>query len=466
MRIALAVLAPLCVVVVTLAVVLSLRGALAATVTGTPSTVNSHVENFTFNPSATHTYQSDVNLAALANGPYSHFPGFTLQSSGSSPTNHVFTCGDPEVPQPSEKPSGTTLTYGFGGTYTQAKNRKDFPSALAYSLMLPNYGAKLTLSEFNELMGLTGTNAVTADQRTILMHAAAMFYEFKDRYPNPPSGTSWSTTNDTLWPKKLPLIPGSATLYDIGFADMFYGWSWAVGMEDDHTTFLNWFYTILARIEALMTAYNSTASGQSTSSLWMSYDDATKRLTFGYTGYQPPTSSSYPTLSWTITGGGTVTVQKNGAGASITSGSAVDITAYYTVNYTGSGSVAFTLADDRNFLQGGSIEGYLLQTTTLLNINTYPDPVMRAKMLAFFSPLTSIPYQRMLIGHSKWVKLRCGLTVTGTTPEPATAAIQVNKTVNKNGSPTDPAFTFNIVRVTDETGSTAVTGTGAYSSSQ
>ncbi|MCL2107172.1 MAG: Cys-Gln thioester bond-forming surface protein, partial [Oscillospiraceae bacterium] len=457
MRIALAVLAPLCFVAVALAGVLSLRGALAATIAGTPSTVNSHVDNFNFNPAATHSYRNSVKVANAISNPYiDGFYGFTLRSSIGS-TDLLYLCGDPELPDPSQKGTTPAVLFGFGGTYTHSKNRAGFPSALAYSIMHPNYGAKLSNAEFNELMGFTGSTAVNQDQRVALMFIASAFYEFKDKDPTPVNG-SWSTTNANSWPTKIRLIPGDSTAYNVGLKAQVEAYAEYIANMDP-SVFLNRLYTVFARIEAMMTSYNSTASGQSTSNLWMNYDDVTKRLTFGYTGYQPPTSSSYPTLSWTITGGGTVTVQKNGAGASISSGSAVDTTAYYTVNYTGSGSVAFTLADDRNFLQGGSIEGYLLQSSeTYSDQGKNPSPVY-----TFFGK--AVPYQRMLVGHSKWVKLRCGLTVTGTTTTdeppvtpPVTPTVIKISALKKatGGTMTNNQFTFTLYNSDSDAGQGSV----------
>ncbi|MCL2461022.1 MAG: hypothetical protein FWF44_00015 [Defluviitaleaceae bacterium] len=294
------------------------------------------------------TYEYNENN--YAKQPSAPFPIFPQNDAGVS---YGATCFDFNADGPNATTTFVLYTYN-GDPAFDASNPASVitQAALANSLAHEEYGAKLTLDEFN---GIFGTS-VSAAQRYRLMEGASQYYSFLLSSLAP-------STDPNTW----PAYARGSVMADLTGAGL--------TAQD--------MINALQVLNSMTAAYDRTAQG-GVSSLAMQYTQisaAQGRITYSYNGYQPPAHDV--TLSWTAVPG--LSVTKNGT--DVTAAGSVDFNNADTVmvNYGGSDPVNLTLTDPVLCLMNGSIEGYLL--------NPNKD------------------YQRLITGYSKYATLQSGISL-------------------------------------------------------
>ena len=212
-------------------------------------------------------------------------------------------------------------------------------------------------------------------------------------------------------------------------------------------------------VNDMVRASNNTPEGQGITSLALAYDSVTGQLEFSHEGYQPIEYDTW--LTWKGDTNGLV-VLLNGQVRS--SGIKVKKEDTVIINYTGTGTVDFSLNDYQLYLKAGSIEG------------------------AFLENLSDSRVQTCLVGSAEFVNLQRSMKLSRyptiitinslvfvnefKTLFPASAEIVGGKTITGVDT-TNEEFTFRLTQVTDMCGSTpvspsytdstSVNGEGAFS---
>jgi len=289
-------------------------------------------------------------------------------------------------------------------------------SILAFAMFDEQYGAKLSMDEFNDIFGFgpehpKGLRRIDTDyERRGLLQFVIWWYELKylgintyhpllNRYWS--TKEQWDVTNPSVWPENHPnpLSGGEEgrTIY------------LSVTLENQLGTdvYFKHFLAMLLTIERMTDYHNMLTTKESITSYSMRYTPGVgsvipATIDIVQSGYQPPAPYDL-TLSWTG-GNGVVVESYNGAVSRDTNLDAsgniirdfIKVRPGDTIRVYGvTGEVTFTLTDDVYYLAGNSIEGMLFAT--------YNESMVVDEGKDVF--------QRMLMGYADFVKLRASITV-------------------------------------------------------
>jgi len=285
-------------------------------------------------------FEFDTGKSYFRTGTYeSHTMRFILTD------NWVGVCTDSHLGGP---PMGTE--------YNQFEPMDHTAAALAYAMGAPDYGAKLTWTQFRQINNWS-SGAGTEVNQGQLSQLLVWAYEAERKFTE----YTWDLLDIDSMPDYLPALPGGSP------ADKaFYLKNYLLPLS---SMFKNYYFHLIKSVNHMMEFYSPIEDGTAIAGLELAYDEGTKQLAFTKMGWVPIAASgttsdippTYITLSWE---GDTenLTVTKNGS--PLPNNSAVLVTDDIRVEYTSTGTVTLTLKDGMLALMNGSIKGVELKSLT------------------------------------------------------------------------------------------------------
>jgi len=390
-------------------------------------------------------------------------PASVTASSAHAPANSIY-------------PSGSPRRFNIGGGYVvyasdfhntvfqasyytmnRLESRNNRGSALCYALASPDYGMRLTLDEFNAMLGVSvPDNGHRADLMlfAVWLYEASYLKDYTLVYKD-----VWFDSG--YWPLDLPIRPGSNTLKR--FQQDLY--SAVTGGTANGRKYYDALQTLMPYVWNMMKQYDNINAGTAVSSLHLTYTPTGANmgtLSFKHSGYQPPDHNL--SLSWTATAG--MTVKKNGTAMApgSTEANTIKRTDTITVEYIGAPpDVNFKLTDSVHYLKGGSIKGDLYgldnkNGTDSRALIGHAESLLLSSTLNLAGGDTGSSYIIFTNNYSNvpvkaWATINGNKTTSGDTPLPAKEFVFRLTKVNQNGQPLSPSFVMTATR----------TGAGTFS---
>ncbi|MCL2655108.1 MAG: hypothetical protein FWD65_05330, partial [Coriobacteriia bacterium] len=439
--------APLCAGAIVVTAMLMSHPALTATVSGgtqdfvysTPNTTATN-DYGGFATNTTYTIADQHDAFVYKDG------RFDINPSGNPNQTFLAYCMRKELTAP---PNGDTYTLDRNGS---AGKRDNMASALALALASPDYGAKLSLEEFQQLFGYypdgsftglgTGTDACTSEMRLILMNCFVWAYE--DAVAN--NSPAFNPANPSTWHYVTDMNDWGDNLNSL---------STTILTKDYLTTGLikrippDYYPQIATRLLQMANQYYianpSSSDPVSVLDITASFDTNTGQLSVGRSGYYPsvgdlPDGDTSYDLLLSCTGPSDIAIYVGGLDASnkVAGTTDIPIKPGDLIYIFGSGTVNMSVREQtRLSLVNGSIRGDILLNSSQESEN----------------------YQPIITGYAKFGYPCRSLQI------PCFPRKDINIPLRKTIAGDRPAgsFTFDFSVVMTDSNGAALTGAQAYS---